>query len=356
MRRTLWFVFAAAALLLSLSSASSAQNWTLFWSDEFDGPAGSAPDQSRWGYDIGGGGWGNNELEYYTSRLQNVFLDGNGNLVIKAISETYTGSDGVTRNYTSGRLLTKNKFDLAYGRFEARLRVPFGQGIWPAFWMLGNNIDQVGWPACGEIDIMENIGREPSVVHGTLHGPGYSGASPLTGSFTLADGQKFSDDFHVFAMEWEPAAIRIYVDGNLYVTKTPADVPAGRTWVYDHPFFMILNVAVGGNWPGNPDSTTTFPQMMTVDYVRVYYDADARRRPVVAEVTVSGKKLMVTGENFDRAAVILVNGAAQSTKPDGENRLLAKKGAKKIKSGNTVQVQVRNPDGLYSEYFSYTRP
>jgi beta-glucanase (GH16 family) len=136
--------------------------------------------------------------------------------------------------------------------------------------MLGSDIDTVGWPNCGEIDIMENIGREPSANHGSLHGPGYSGWSPLSGIYTLPDGQHFCDAFHVFAVEWEPAAIRFYVDGNLYQTRTPADVPAGRKWVFDHPFFIVLNVAVGGNWPGNPDSTTSWPQSMLVDYVRVY--------------------------------------------------------------------------------------
>ncbi len=217
--------------------------------------------------ETGGGGWGNNELESYTNRVQNAHIQ-DGNLVITAQKETYTGTDGVTRDYTSARLKSSGLFEQKYGRFEARIKIPQGQGLWPAFWMLGNNIASVGWPTCGEIDIMENIGKEPAMVHGSMHGPGYSGGSPLTGTYTLPAG-KFADDFHVFAVEWEPNVIRFYVDNNLYETRTPADIP-GKTWVYDHPFFLLLNVAVGGNWPGDPDATTVFPQRMLVDYVRVY--------------------------------------------------------------------------------------
>jgi beta-glucanase (GH16 family) len=243
--------------------------WSLAWSDEFDRPEGSAPDPAKWTYDIGGNGWGNDELETYTDRLQNAHIRG-GALVITALAEQYTGRDGITRPYTSARLLTKTKFSQEYGRFEARIKIPYGQGLWPAFWMLGDNIDQVGWPACGEIDIFENIGKEPGIVHGTVHGLGYSGSGGIGGPYSLPSGARFADDFHVFAVEWEPKAVRFYVDGNVYHTVTPASLPAGTKWVYDHPFFLLLNVAVGGNWPGNPDATTTFPQSMTVDYVRVY--------------------------------------------------------------------------------------
>jgi len=243
--------------------------WKLAWSDEFNGPDGSAVDSTKWSFNIGGNGWGNNELETYTSRTANAHLE-DGSLVIKAIKETFTGADNITRNYTSARLLTKHKFSQAYGRFEARIKIPYGQGIWPAFWMLGDNIDTVHWPNCGEIDIMENIGREPSIVHGTFHGPGYSGASGIGSPYSLTGGKKVADDFHTFAVEWEPNVMRFYVDGNLYQTRTPADLPAGASWVFDHPFFIILNVAVGGAWPGNPDATTVFPQQMLVDYVRVY--------------------------------------------------------------------------------------
>jgi len=199
----------------------------------------------------------------------NVFVQ-DGNLVIQARQETYTGPDGVTRNYTSARLKTEGLFAQAYGRFEARIKVPQGQGLWPAFWMLGANIEQVGWPACGEIDIMENIGREPATIYGSAHGPGYTGGTGVGTQFTLPSGQRFADDFHIFAVEWEPNILRFYVDTALYQTLTPASLPAGSTWVFDHPFFLLLNVAVGGGWPGNPDATTVFPQTMLVDYVRVY--------------------------------------------------------------------------------------
>ncbi len=242
--------------------------WTLVWSDDFSGPDGSSPDPSKWAFDVGGGGWGNQELETYTSRTQNAQIQG-GNLVITAIKEDYTGTDGIARNYTSARLKTKSKFSQQYGKFEARIKIPTGQGIWAAFWMLGNNIDTAQWPTCGEIDIMENVGNEAYTVHGSLHGPQYSGANPLTSSYSVT-GAKLSDDFHVYAVEWEPKVVRFYVDGNLYSTRTPADIPSGATWVYDHPFFLLMNVAVGGAWPGSPDATTVFPQSMVVDYVKVY--------------------------------------------------------------------------------------
>jgi len=241
-------------------------NWVLSWSDEFGGTNGSSPDSSKWTFDLGGGGWGNNELETYTARTQNAQIQ-DGNLVITARQETYTGSDGITRNYTSARLKTKGLFSQMNGRFEARIKIPSGKGIWPAFWMLGSDIDSNAWPTCGEIDIMENIGGLP--IFGTLHGPGYSGGSGLSASTTLSAG-KFSDDYHVYAVEWEGTTIRFYMDNLLYATRTSADIPAGSAWVFDHPFFLILNLAVGGNWPGSPDGTTAFPQQMLVDYVKVY--------------------------------------------------------------------------------------
>ncbi len=248
------------------------QPWKLVWGDEFNGPNGSAPDPTHWTYSIGGQGWGNNELETYTNRTQNASLQ-NGILVIQALNETFTGPDGIKRNYTSARLKTQGIFRQTYGRFEARIKIPYGKGLWPAFWMLGDNIGHVRWPNCGEIDIFENIGREPSTVHGTIHGPGYSGGSGISASYILPGSQRFADDFHIFAVEWEPNVIRFYADGTLYKTTTPADLPSGTTWVFDHPFSLILNVAVGGNWPGSPDSSTVFPQTMQVDYVRVYQRA-----------------------------------------------------------------------------------
>lgn len=253
----------------SKNEAKSEPKWVLTWSDEFNAADGSPIDSQKWRQVTGGKGWGNNELEYYTTSTRNARQE-HGSLVIEAIREPYTGNDGVKRDYTSARLNTAGKFSQAYGRFEARIKMPRGKGIWPAFWLLGDDIGKVHWPNCGEIDIVENLGSEPSIAHGTIHGPGYSGEHGIGSPFTLPDSKRFSDDFHVFAIEWEPQEIRFYVDQNLYATRRPSDLPAETRWVYDHPFYILLNLAVGGYWPGNPDSTTEFPQRMLVDYVRVY--------------------------------------------------------------------------------------
>jgi beta-glucanase (GH16 family) len=249
---------------------SPVSGWTLTWSDEFSMADGSAPESTKWTYDLGGNGWGNQELESYTSRPENVQIQ-NGSLVITARQESFTGTDGIARNFTSARLKTQNLFAQAYGRFEARIKIPRGQGLWPAFWMLGNDITQDGWPKCGEIDILENIGREPGINHGSLHGS--SSAAPtsdLTATISLPSGQNYADDYHIYAIEWAPGTVRFLVDSNNYATFTQSQWPAGGHWVFDHPFFIILNVAVGGRWPGGPDATTRFPQQMLVDYVRVY--------------------------------------------------------------------------------------
>lgn len=251
-----------------------AASWTLVWSDEFEGPAGTRPDPKKWTFDVGGHGWGNDELQHYTDRRENAALDGEGRLAIRARREAWTADDGTTREYTSARLKTVGLFEPTHGRVEARIQVPGGQGIWPAFWMLGHDIAWVGWPACGEIDVMENIGREPGQVHGSLHGPGFSGDKGLSAATRLPDRGRLADGFHVFATEWEPGSVRFLLDDAAYATFTPADVPAGGHWAFEHPFFLLLNVAVGGRWPGSPDATTEFPQAMLVDYVRVY-----RRQP-----------------------------------------------------------------------------
>lgn len=244
------------------------RNWQLSWSDEFNGANGDAPDPSKWGFDIGTGanGWGNQELQYYTSRTQNVSMDGNGNLVITALRENYNGAQ-----YTSARLKTKGLFSQAYGRFEARLKTPYGQGLWPAFWLLGDNVDQVSWPNCGEIDIMELRGQQPSIINGTLHGPGYSGGNAVSGSYALQN-DRFDNGFHIFAIEWDNEKIDFFVDGYLYKRFERGQLPGD--WVYDHAFFMILNVAVGGNYVGFPNNGTPFPQKMTIDYIRVYREAN----------------------------------------------------------------------------------
>jgi beta-glucanase (GH16 family) len=255
------------------SNQSQTAKWNLVWSDEFESSGPSPFNPDKWTAERGGSGWGNKELQFYTDQRKNVFLDGKGSLVIVALKEKLDPQQRCWYGeclYTSARLITKNKFAQKYGRFEIRAKIPLGKGIWPAIWMLGNDIDSVGWPACGEIDIMENIGSEPSVVHGTIHGPGYSAKRGITGNHKTKKGERLADKFHVFSVEWEPEEIRWYMDEEMYQRRTVADLPKDAKWVFDHPFFIILNVAVGGNWPGSPDETTTFPQRMDIDYVRVY--------------------------------------------------------------------------------------
>lgn len=235
------------------------REWQLVWSDDFTGTAGAAPDNTKWSFDIGGGGWGNSELQTYTSNTNNIKLDGNGKLMITAISNA--------SGFTSARIKSKGKFSQAYGRFEARIKTPTGPGIWPAFWMLGANIDTKPWPQCGEIDIMEQRGQQPNVTHGTLHGPGYSGGNSIGKSYALTDG-RFDTDYHIYAVEWGEGYIDFFVDNYLYQRRTPDDVTG--EWVYNQPFFLLLNVAVGGNFVGFPTSGTPFPQSMYVDYVKVY--------------------------------------------------------------------------------------
>ncbi len=214
--------------------------------------------------ETGGGGWGNSELQYYTARTNNARIE-NSQLIIEARQESFSGS-----NYTSARLKTQGKVSWLYGRMEARIKIPKTQGIWPAFWMLGTNITSVNWPNCGEIDIMENIGREPTQVHGTIHGPGYSGGGSIGRAYPSPGNAAFGDDFHLYAIEWTTNQIKWFVDGVQFFGVNPASLPAGAAWVFNKPEYILLNVAVGGNWPGNPDGTTVFPQRMVVDYVRVY--------------------------------------------------------------------------------------
>ncbi len=240
------------------------QGWTLVWHDEFDG---QNIDPKNWTFDLGGNGWGNAELEDYTNRPENARVE-NGMLVIEARQEQYEGL-----SYTSARLKTQGLQAFQYGRIEARMKLPSGQGMWPAFWMLGSDIDKTTiWPNCGEIDIMEYIGKTPDTVYETIHGPGYSGAKGIGGHFSLS-AESLGNDFHVYAIEWEPNEIRWYVDDQQVFKVTPDQIPAGTVWVFDHPFFILLNLAVGGGWPGYPDSTTVFPQQLLVDYVRVYQKA-----------------------------------------------------------------------------------
>jgi beta-glucanase (GH16 family) len=260
-----WLMGLAAIFLVigcDNSTGSGERNWTLVWADEFEGAAGALPDTSNnWVFDIGTN-WGNDQLEYDTDRPENCSLDGEGNLAITARAESFAGQP-----FTSARIKTQYKFAKAYGRFEARIKMPYGPGIWPAFWLLGADIDSNPWPQCGEIDIMEYRGQETSTVHGSVHGPGYSGGAAITKRYDLPQA-RFDTDFHVFRIDWGEKSIIYYVDDFPYLEITPDDVTG--EWVFDKPFFIILNVAVGGNYVGFPTSDTQFPQSMLVDYVRVY--------------------------------------------------------------------------------------
>jgi beta-glucanase (GH16 family) len=235
------------------------------WSDEFNGPKGTAPDPLKWTPEIGGEGWGNGQLDYDTNN-QNTYQDGQGNLVLEARQENPVGSHcwyGPCQ-YTSAQITTSGHFTFTYGRLEARIKLPFGQGIWPAFWLVDNNCADVWQPACGEIDIMENIGKEPDTNYGTVHGPGY-----FSGTYKLLHGA-FSDDFHIFALQWDSNHLYFFVDGINYYTVDRTTITNQTHWVYDHPFYIVLDIAIGGPWAGSPDSTTVWPQKMYVSYVRLY--------------------------------------------------------------------------------------
>jgi len=270
------FLVTFPVTVVTPQQAGSSGEWVLYWSEEFNGPT---INESIWNFEIGNGcpnlcGWGNNELEYY--KKENAFIvfdeSGNGYLVIEARKETVV--DPVTSRthyYTSARMQTRRKFEFQYGRIEGRIKLPEGKGIWPAFWLLGT---MGGWPYCGEIDILELLGQDPTTVYGTAHSSNCYGGGGVGSRFRLPKGYKFSDDFHIFALEWTPNTIRWYVDGQLYHVASRKEYERrGCGWPFSTPgntFFIILNVAVGGNWPGPPDDTTVFPQRMYVDYVRVY--------------------------------------------------------------------------------------
>ncbi len=231
--------------------------------DEFD--TDGAPNSEIWDYNIGtrGDGWGNNELQYYTDRPENIVVQ-NGYLLITARKENFEGS-----SYTSARILTQDKFEQQYGRFEARIKTPYGQGMWPAFWMLGANSDEVIWPGCGEIDIMEVRGQEPTILFGSVHGPGYSAGQAITKRYDLVN-ERVDSDFHIYGIEWGPNYVNFYVDDVLYNQIRPSDLPDPENWVFDQPFYIIINLAVGGSFVGPPNEETVFPQTMLVDYVRAY--------------------------------------------------------------------------------------
>lgn len=265
MKRRILYLTSSFILLLTIWSCEKStdiveHNWQLVWHDEF--ATAGAIDDTKWTYDLGASGWGNNELQNYTSETANVSI-ADGALKITAIKNR--------NSFTSARINTKGLFEQAYGRFEARIKMPYGPGIWPAFWLLGANIETAPWPNCGEIDIMEFRGQEPHLIHGSVHGPGYSAGAAITQPYGF-ENARFDTDYHVFAIEWTEDYIYYFVDDVLYQEIKPEDLTG--EWVFDHPFFIILNVAVGGDYVGFPTSETPFPQTMYVDWVRVYAKAE----------------------------------------------------------------------------------
>jgi len=257
------------------STPVGAQKLNLVFEDEFNGESGATINPDNWNFEIGNGsnGWGNNELQYYTDRPENVSLDGDGNMVLTARRESFQGFP-----FTSARITTKGKVEQQYGRFEARIKMPGGRGVWPAFWMLGNAIETtpdddpntIPWPFVGEIDITELRGQEPNITIGSVHGPGYSGGNAISGSYAIED-ERFDGDFHEYAIEWTEDTIEYYIDGIRFNIIIKEDVPDNAEWVFnERPFFMILNIAVGGNFVGFPVDDTPLPQTMVVDYVRIY--------------------------------------------------------------------------------------
>lgn len=276
---------ALAALILlspSVNAAPAADSrWTLAWSDEFDAPADTPPDSRKWVAETGDNGWGNDELEYYCApgssegpcdpKKPNAVQDGKGFLVLQALKNS-------AGTWTSGRFKSFGLAEFQYGRIEARIRLPVGAGLWPAFWLLGVDKSSTGWPSCGEIDVMENVpagvpgGLGPDTVKATLHGPGYSGVHGEGRNYKLPSGGRVDDGFHLYGALWSKGRVRFYVDDRTkpYLTLTPKDIPKGSAWVFDKPFYLIMNLAVGGSWPKNPDAGTPNPAKMLVDYVRVY--------------------------------------------------------------------------------------
>lgn len=328
------------------------------FADEFDGPAGSAVDGGKWQIETGDN-VNNHERQYYTAGNRNAALDGQGHLVITARRENpgnYQCWYGRCE-YTSARLNTAGRFTQTYGHVEARLKVPRGQGMWPAFWMLGNDIGQVGWPNSGEIDVMENVGFEPSTIHGTLHGPGYSGSGGIGAAYTLPGGQAFADAFHTFAVDWAPDSITWSVDGNVYQRRTPADL-GGRQWVFSKPFFLILNLAVGGYWPGDPDGSTVFPQQLVVDHVRVS-TSDSRPGTGRAITGLGGKCVDIAGANSTNGTPVQLydcNGtAAQQWSVGGDRTIRALGKCLDVTSGGTADgslVQLGDCNGTGAQRWS----
>lgn len=274
--------------------------WVLVWSDEFNTPTSdNRPDPMKWTYELGNSGFGNQELQNYTDRVENASYtkhEGLGCLRISALNDNY---DGVT--YSSARIKTEGLYEFKYGRFEARLKLPYGPGIWPAFWLLGADNKTNGWPACGEIDIMENKGYQPNIISSALHMPGMSGGNPITQTFGY-EHQRFDTDFHIFAVEWDEEKIDFFVDQILYKRVKRADA-VKEEWAFDHSFFIILNLAVGGTFGGNPTEDTLFPQHLYIDYVRVYQKPEHISPEANYGETSSGSNIGNWGADEDKGNV-----------------------------------------------------
>jgi beta-glucanase (GH16 family) len=309
----------AVAAVLAAALPARAQTWNLIWSDEFNGAAGTFPDTTKWNYDVGNNnGWGNGESEFYcvagsnaapcSAANPNVFMNGSGSLVIRARRDA-------AGTWTSTRMLTSGKFSVQYGRIEARMRLVAANGLWPAFWMLGTNIGSVGWPSCGEVDIMEWVDNYgPSVTSSTIHGPGYSGAGGIGVQTGFPSATRVDDPgYHIYGVIWSPNQIQFYRDTTTNITRTitPSNLPAGTTWAFNHPFFVLLNQAVGGNWFPGPDSSTPAVNDVLVDYVRVY-QAGTAPPPSTITLRASANGTFVSADNAG-ASPLVANRATAST-------------------------------------------
>ncbi|MBL7815095.1 MAG: family 16 glycosylhydrolase [Saprospiraceae bacterium] len=326
-------------LFILIPFLSHAQCYNLVWSDEFDG---SSLNTAKWSYQVGAGGWGNNELQYYTNGA-NVEVS-NGTLKIRAKQESFNGS-----NYTSSRILSQYKGDFRYGKFEARMKLPFGQGIWPAFWLMPTNSEYGTWPRSGEIDVMELLGHQPNIVYGTIHSGTSAGATvSSSANYTLPSGS-FADDFHTFSIEWSPTEVKWLVDGTLYSTKTGSDI---SPWVFDKTFHAILNVAVGGNWPGAPNGTTVFPQTMEVDYVRIYQKLE--------DVQITGAALVEPAASSVYSLPTIANttyawsGGANATISSGQGTTQATMAFGSTENVTTLSATLSNGCGTATPQYSVT--
>lgn len=322
-------------------TAKADTGWNLAWSDEFNG---TNINTSNWKYETGGDGWGNNELECYTNRSENARIE-NGNLVIEARKENYSGM-----NYTSARLKSQGLKNWTYGKVEARMKLPAGQGVWPAFWMLGENISQVSWPKCGEIDIMEHINNE-SAIHGTIHWD--STGNNTHAQYGAASPNIDVTQYHVYSIEWDASSIKWFVDGTQYLEANIANNING-TEEFHKPFFILFNLAVGGNWPGNPDGSTPFPAKMYVDYVRVYQHGDNNPTPApTAPAVPSGLSAAASNQSSINVSWNASSGATgYDLKVD--NNIISNVTSPYVNSGltenstHTYAVRAKNANGTSS--------